>query len=456
MAATAPCSSITRPSRPWKPCSPEPRRRSGISARSPCLPRHGRARVSKIGYPALDGMMQPMVALPPGAVMRRAAVRRHMQQETMNSRPYQQCTRCVMDTTDPDITFDEQGLCSHCQRYDLMVRDIVDRATRDERRAELEAVVARIKAAGQGKDYDCIMGLSGGVDSSYIAYLTRELGLRPLAVHFDSGWNSELAVSNIENIVKRLGIDLYTHVVNWDEMRDLQLAFFKASVANCDIPTDHAFPAILLSQAAKHGIKYVLSGSNYATEFILPSSWGYQSGDLRHLKDIHRQFGQGRLREYPTIGFFKQYIWYPYIRRIKTVKLLNYLPYNKFEAKQIIMRELGWRDYGGKHYESVFTRFFQGYYLPTKFGYDKRLAHLSSLINSGQLSREQALQELREPTYDPALQAEDKRFVAKKLGVSVDELDAIFARPNKDYTAYKSYAKLFDVGLKVKRSFTKL
>jgi N-acetyl sugar amidotransferase len=361
-----------------------------------------------------------------------------------------------MDTTDPDIEFDDQGVCSHCQRYDLMVKEIVDCASRGEREQALDDIVARIKEGSRGKDYDCIMGLSGGVDSSYIAYTAKRLGLRPLAVHFDSGWNSELAVNNIESIVKRLDIDLYTHVVNWEEMRDLQLAFFKASVANCDIPTDHAFPAILLRQAAKHGIKYVLSGSNYATEFILPSAWGYLSGDLRHLKDIHNQFGKERLRDYPTIGFFEQYIWYPYVRGIKTVKPLNYLPYNKLDAKRVIMQELGWRDYGGKHYESVFTRFFQGYYLPTKFGYDKRLAHLSSLINAGQMARETALAELQQPTYDPALQAEDKGFVAKKLGVSVVELEKIFAQPNKDYTAYKSYTQLFDIGLRVKRAFTKL
>jgi N-acetyl sugar amidotransferase len=300
------------------------------------------------------------------------------------------------------------------------------------------------------------MGLSGGVDSSYVAYTAKRLGLRPLAVHFDSGWNSELAVNNIENIVKKLGIDLHTHVVDWEEMRDLQLAFFKASVANCDIPTDHAFPAILYREAARHGIKYILSGSNYATEFILPSAWGYQSGDLRHLRDIHNRFGRAKLREYPTIGFFQQYIWYPYVRGIKTVKPLNYLPYNKFETKKTIMRELDWRDYGGKHYESVFTRFFQGYYLPVKFGYDKRRAHLSSLINAGQLTREAAMDELAHPTYDPQLQADDKAFVAKKIGVSVAELDEIFQRPNKDYSEYASYAKLFEVGLKVKRALVRL
>jgi len=337
-----------------------------------------------------------------------------------------------------------------------MVADIVARADRGERQSELESIVAQIKTQGRNSDYDCIMGLSGGVDSSYVAYTAKRLGLRPLAVHFDSGWNSELAVSNIESIVKTLGIDLHTHVVDWEEMRDLQLAFFKASVANCDIPTDHAFPAILYREAAKHGIKYILSGSNYATEFILPSAWGYQSSDLRHLRDIHKRFGQRKLSDYPTIGFFAQYLWYPYIKGIKTIKPLNYLPYNKFSAKALISRELGWRDYGGKHYESVFTRFFQGYYLPVKFGFDKRRAHLSSLINAGQLLRTQALDELAEPTYDPELQENDKQFVAKKLGVSVSELEDIFLLPNKDYSDYASYSKLFDIGLKIKRAFFRL
>lgn len=362
-----------------------------------------------------------------------------------------------MDTSDPDITFDASGLCSHCQRYDSMVRDVVDRADRGERVYELEAIAAQMREAGKGRDYDCIMGLSGGVDSSYVAYTAvQKLGLRPLAVHFDSGWNSELAVKNIENIVKKLSIDLHTHVVDWEEMRDLQLAFFKSSVSNCDIPTDHAFPAVLYRVAAQHGINHILSGSNYATEFILPQSWGYQSGDLRHLKDIHRKFGAGKLKNYPTMNFFSQYVVYPYIRRFKTVKILNYVPYNKVAAKQTIMDELGWRDYGGKHYESVFTRFFQGYYLPVKFGFDKRKAHLSSLINSGQMSRSEAVDELERPTYDKGLQQQDKIFVSKKLGITPDALDEIFSRPNKDYTDYASNDWLFKLGLKVKRAFTPL
>lgn len=357
-----------------------------------------------------------------------------------------------MDTSDPDISFDSDGICSHCRQYDELVRDQVDRANRGERQAELKAIVERIKTAGSGREYDCIMGLSGGVDSSYVAYMANKLGLRPLAVHFDSGWNSELAVHNIENIVKKLGIDLHTFVVDWEEMRDLQLAFFKASVANCDIPTDHAFPAVLYREAAKHRIKYILSGTNHATEFILPKAWGHTSGDKRHLVDVQKKFGTIRLRSYPTIGFFAQYVYYPYIRRIRTVRLLNYIPYNKAEAKRIISEKLGWRDYGGKHHESVFTRFFQGYYLPTKFGYDKRRAHLASLINSGQMTRAEALVELERPTYDPAQQLEDKVFVAKKLGVTPAELDAIFAQPNRSYSDFASSDRLLSVALKVKRA----
>ncbi len=370
----------------------------------------------------------------------------------MQPRTYRICTRCVMDTSDPDINFDSDGVCSHCRQYDALVRDQIERANRGERQDELGAIVERIKKAGAGREYDCIMGLSGGVDSSYVAYVAKKLGLRPLAVHFDSGWNSELAVNNIENIVKKLGIDLQTFVVDWEEMRDLQLAFFKASVANCDIPTDHAFPAVLYREAARHRIGYILSGTNHATEFILPKAWGHTSSDKRHLVDVQRKFGTATLRTYPTIGFFAQYVYYPYICRIRTVRPLNYIPYNKTEAKRIISEELGWRDYGGKHHESVFTRFFQGCYLPTKFGYDKRRAHLASLINSGQMARADALLELERPTYDPAQQLEDKVFVAKKLGVTSAELDAIFAQPNRSYSDFASSDRVLRVALKVKRA----
>jgi len=361
------------------------------------------------------------------------------------------CTRCVMDTSDPDISFDGAGVCNHCQRYDQLVSQTVADAAAGRRTVDLDVIFSKIKADGKGKDYDCIMGLSGGVDSSYVAYIAKQYGLRPLAVHFDSGWNSELAVNNIENIVKKLDIDLFTFVVDWEEMRDLQLSFFKASVANCDIPTDHAFVAVLFREAAKRKISYVLSGSNFATEFILPTAWGYQSDDSVHLKDIQRRFGTLPLKAYPTMSFFERFIYYPYIRGIKVIKPLNYLPYNKFEAKQLIADKLNWRDYGGKHYESIFTRFFQAYYLPTKFGYDKRRAHLSSLIVSGQMTRDAALEELEQPPYPTQLLERDKEYIAKKLRISSTEFDEIIAQPIKDYSDYKSLDWMFKYGLRLKR-----
>jgi len=359
------------------------------------------------------------------------------------SENYRICIHCVMDTSDPDIKFDEEGVCNYCRAFEERGKGIVERAASEEGSRQLDTLVARLKSAGKGKEYDCLVGVSGGVDSSYVAYQTKRLGLRPLAVHFDSGWNSELAVSNIENLIKKLNIDLYTYVVDWDEMSDLQLAFFMASVANCDIPTDHAFLTVLYRVAAEHGIRYILSGYNTATEFILPKSWGYNAADTRHIKSIHAQFGKTRLRKYPFLPFVKRYIYYPFFRRIQAIPLLDYMTYNKAEAKKIITEELNWRDYGVKHGESVFTRFFQSYYLPKKFGYDKRRAHLSSLIVSGQMTRNEAMAELARPVFTDAEMQADKEFVAKKLGISIEEFDAILARPHKTYKDYSSNECLF-------------
>ncbi len=349
---------------------------------------------------------------------------------------YQRCVRTIMDTTDPDITFDPNGVSSHALRFDAQMADEVRRAQAGERLGELEELVAKIKKSGEGKPYDCVIGISGGVDSSYVALQAVKLGLRPLAVHFDSGWNSELATDNIHNLVTRLGLDLYTHVVDWREMRDLQLSFFKASVANADTPTDHAFSWVAYTQAQKYGIKYIISGSNYASESILPESWGYDAGDAKHLKAIQKRFGTVKLKTYPAMGLVKRKLWYPYVRHIETVPLLNYLPYVYKDAKKAITEELGWRDYGGKHYESVFTRYFQGYYLPEKFGFDKRLAHYSSLILSEQMTRDEALALMETAHYPEELRKQDHEFIAKKLGVSVAELEEICARPPVDYTAY--------------------
>jgi N-acetyl sugar amidotransferase len=350
-----------------------------------------------------------------------------------------------MDTTDPDIWFDEEGVSSHVIRFEAQMADDVRRAQAGERLGELDALVATIKRAGEGKPYDCIVGVSGGVDSSYLALRAVQLGLRPLAVHFDSGWNSELAVDNIHNLVTRLGLDLYTHVVDWREMKDLQLSFFKASVANADIPTDHAFGWVAYHQAKKYGIKYILSGANFASESILPEAWGYDAGDAKHVKGIQKKFGSVKLKTYPLMGLIQRHLWYPLARRIKTVKPLNLMPYIYADAKQAIADELGWRDYGGKHYESVFTRYFQGYYLPHKFGYDKRLAHYSSLILSGQMTRDEALALLETTNYPEALRKQDHEFIAKKLGVSVAQLEEICAQPPVHYSEYPNSTATWDL-----------
>jgi len=348
----------------------------------------------------------------------------------MNNRKYQICTKCVMDTSDPNISFDEFGVCNHCRNFESNIRSIWFPDERGE--PILAKMVEDMKSYGKDKEYDCILGLSGGVDSSYLAYVAvKKLGLRPLVVHVDAGWNSEIAVKNIENIVKKLDLDLYTFVVDWSEMQDLQLAFFKAGVHNQDIPQDHAFAAVLYNWAAKNKIKYVLNGSNIATESILPSAWVYNNMDLKHIKAIHKQFGKRRLKKFPVLSFFKYYIYYPYVKRVKVLKPLNFMHYHKGEAMEILQSELDWKYYGGKHFESRFTKYFQAHYLPTKYGFDKRRAHLSSLIVSGQYTREEALKDLEKPLYNDVELREDEAYMAKKMGVSLEEFKKIFkAKPH--------------------------
>jgi len=356
----------------------------------------------------------------------------------MENKEYQICTKCVMDTTDPKINFDAKGVCNHC-RYFVNVLS-KNWYPNDEGARKLDEIIFKIQKEGKNKNYDCVIGLSGGVDSSYLAYILKKRfpGLRILAIHIDGGWNSELAVHNIENIVKRLGIDLYTGVVSWDEMQDLQLAYFKSQLANQDVPQDHAFFATLYDVALKNGIKYFLSGGNLATESILPSSWGYDAMDSTQLKAIHRKFGNLKLTKYVTVSFFKRRIYYPYFLKFKIIRPLDYLPYIKAEAKEIINQELDWRDYGGKHHESKFTKFFQAYWLPKKFGFDKRKAHLSSLIVAGQITREEAIIELSKPLYSDNELNEDKEYLAKKLGITLSEFESIMNQPNKVFTDYPS------------------
>lgn len=360
--------------------------------------------------------------------------------DVLHKHPHRECTQCVMDTSDPLIEFDEQGVCNYCRQY----ADYLSTEPSPARKKKmLEVLVATLKDGGKGRDYDCIMGLSGGVDSSYMAWLAvKELGLRPLVVHVDTGWNSELAVNNIQNIVQKLNLDMHTLVIDWQEMRDLQKAYFLSGIANLDVPQDHAFIAALHREAARFGIKDILNGSNMQTESILPKAWGYDASDSRNLTAIHKLHGSRKLKNYPVFSLFDKVLYYPFIKDIKTHKPLNFIDYRKADAKKILISELGWRDYGGKHYESMFTRFFQAHYLPQKFGYDKRKAHLSSLIVSGQLSREEAARELDAPLYDPVLLEEDKKFFIKKLGISADEFERVMAKKPTFYTDYRNYASL--------------
>ncbi len=354
-----------------------------------------------------------------------------------------------MDTSDPDIRFDETGVCSWCRRFDAEVAPQWFPNSEGERR--FAAIADGIRKESASREYDCIVGLSGGIDSSYAAWvMRRHWNLRLLAVHVDAGWNSELAVKNIENIVKRLGIDLHTEVIDWEEMRDLQLAFLRSGVPNQDIPQDHVFFAALYRCAVQKGIRHVLSGGNIATESVLPPAWGHAAMDLRHLKAIHRRFGQVRLRTYPTCSFFDYYVRYPFLHHMRVVRPLNYMPYDKKDALEVLEQELGYRYYGTKHGESRFTKFFQNYWLPTRFGFDKRRAHLSSMILSGQVQRDAALAEIAAPPYDETALKEDKLFVAKKLGLPVSELDDILRAPIRQHSDYPSSRRLYEAKDKVR------
>lgn len=366
------------------------------------------------------------------------------------TREYRTCTACVMDTTDPWISFDEAGQCNHCRGFETDFRPYWKPNEQGWR--ELQPILAEIKASGAGKPYDCIIGLSGGVDSSYLAVKLVEWGLRPLVVHVDAGWNSELAVKNIEEIVSRLNLDLITHVVNWEDMKNLHLAFLRSQVANQDIPQDHAFFAALYRYAIRSGIKYVINGTNFATESILPQAWGYDAMDARHLKAIHRQFGTRKLVDYPIINAWQYYVYFPRVLKMKVVSPLNLIPYVKSEAVDLLEKRYGWRYYGGKHYESRWTRFHQAHYLPAKFGYDKRKAHLASLIVSGQMTKEEALSELERPLYTDNELAEDKVFVAKKLGLTVPELEAFITDPPRDHAEFPTNELQVKIGRNVLRA----
>lgn len=359
------------------------------------------------------------------------------------------CTKCIMDTTDPDIEFDSDGICNHCKRAEKLIqeRTFIDL---DIRKRKLQELVTRIKNDGIGKPYDCIIGVSGGVDSTYVAYEVKRLGLRPLAVHLDNGWNSELAVSNIEKTLNTLDIDLYTYVIDWEEFKDIQLSFLKASVPDGEVPTDHAIIAILYKIANKYNVKYILNGVNFATESIIPVKWGYGYFDFKYISSIQRIFGSKKIKTYPHINLL--YLFYSmFIKKVKFISFLDLIDYNKEIAMSLIQKDLGWIYYGGKHYESIYTRFFQAFILPRKFNIDKRKGHLSSLIVSGQIKRETALEELKKEICPENMLKDDYAYILKKFNFTDSDFEAIMNLPLKTFMDYPNLYLRFTQLKNIKR-----
>lgn len=358
------------------------------------------------------------------------------------SEHYHICKRCVMDTSDPDIIFDEQGICNHCHTYDHAIQNCV--FSGETGKKILDSFVKKVKKEGQGKEYDCVIGVSGGVDSCYVAYLVHELGLRPLAVHLDNGWDSELAVKNIELLLDKLSIELYTYVLDWEEFRDLQLAFLRASTPDSEIPSDHAIVSLLYMKATELNINNIIVGYNTRTESHLPSAWSHGHFDWRYISSVNKIHGTRPLKNFPHMTFLQRTY---YARKFKWFSILNYVDYSKNEAMKFLEDEFGWRYYGGKHYESIYTRFYQGHILPHKFGYDKRRTHLSSLICSGEITRAEALEELKKDPYPAALMREDKEYVAKKFELTEQEFDDIMTLPRRAFYDYPSYEKMINKSL---------
>lgn len=362
---------------------------------------------------------------------------------------YKICSNCVMDTSDSEITFDEKGVCDHCNGF---WTNVEPNWHPDEiGKAQVAKMVADIKANGEGKEFDCILGMSGGLDSSYLLHLVVvEFGLRPLVFHVDGGWNTDLAVNNIQVMIDKLGLDLYTEVINWQEMRDFQLSFFKSGVPHLDIPQDHAFIATLYHFAHKHGIKYILNGGNYATECVRnPLEWLYYGTDMAQLKDIQHQFGTRELKTYPFSSILFHKVYLRYLKGVKVVKPLDSLPYTKKIAIDTLTSKYGWTPYPQKHFESRFTRFYEAYWLPTRFGYDTRRVQYSSLILTNQMTRDEAIEKLKAPAYNPETIDEEFEYIATKLGISVEELRGYHEMPLKTYRDYKNQETMFNIGAKV-------
>ena len=367
----------------------------------------------------------------------------------MSQATYQICSNCIMDTSDPNITFDERGWCDYCRNF---YKNIQPNWHPNEKGGKMiTPLIDKIKKDGKGRDHDCLIGISGGLDSSYVTYIAKEkFGLRPLLFHCDAGWNSHVSVQNIKQIRESLNLDLQTEVIDWQEMKDLQIAFFKSQVPFIDTPQDLALFSAIYNFAAKNKFRYVITGGNYSTECVRESiDWTYYSTDMRHVKDIHRHFGKRPLKTFPTCDIFKYKLYYRYIKGIRVIKLLDYVPYIKEDAIRELNDRFGWQKYAQKHYESLFTRFYESYWTPKKFGYDKRRAYFSSEILTNQMTREEALERIAKPELDEQTMANEFEYVAKKLDLTVPELQEIFEGENKSYRDYKNNMALITLGTKV-------
>jgi N-acetyl sugar amidotransferase len=371
----------------------------------------------------------------------------------MKKNKYIICTNCVMDTTDSNIVFDDHGVCDHCNTFKNQIEPFWH--TDDRGHKQLEELVYKIKKEGNGKDFDCMMGMSGGIDSSFLLYkMVTEFGLRPLVFHVDAGWNSQIAVNNIERLVDGLGLDLYTEVINWEEMKDLQLAFFKSGVPHIDVPQDHAFFATMYKFASKYKIKTILTGGNYSTECVRnPLEWMYYQSDSIQLKDIYKNHGTGKLSEYPVTNILWHKIWLPYFKGIKLYRPLDFIPYDKDEAMQTLVDKFGYQKYPQKHFESRFTRFYEGFWLTERFNYDTRKVQYSSLILTNQMTREEAIDKLKTSVYTEDQIKEDFEFVSNKLGIKTEELWGYFNAPKMTFKNYKSQQSIYNIGASILKYF---
>ena len=361
---------------------------------------------------------------------------------------YQICNLCILDTTDLDISFDDDGVCNHCNQWIPRIKNLPK--GKNEEDINLELIAEKIKISGKNSQYDCMVGLSGGVDSSYIVHLAYNLNLRPLIIHFDNGWNSELAISNIEKIVKKCNFELQALVVDWEEFRDLQKAYLEASVIDIEVATDHAIIATMFRSAKKYKIKYLLSGGNIATETGMPEAWTWPKKDLKNLKNIHKKFSKTPLKTYPTRSIWEDIFVKKFTSNVEDIRILDFINYSKSRAIKTLEQEYDWKYYGGKHYESIFTKFYQAFILPSKFKIDKRRVHLSSLIRNGEISRIKAIEEINKEIYPEKEFSDDKEYVLKKLGYSEDEFDKIMLKDpvnhiyfGSDYTNLNLLKKIY-------------